>query len=168
MKTLYEEIYKLKDIVRRGWILAGVPKFRKESDAEHTFSMLILALELMAKNKLKLDELKVVKMIAYHELCEIDAGDITPYDDITVQERFEREYACIKRLAKTYNMPEIESIWFEFSEQKTPEAKFVKMIDKVDAIEQACAYAKEFNDKKISDSFNLSKEYYDMFKKLKR
>ena len=56
----YEEVAKLKTLVRSGWKLRGV-KGRKESDGEHTFSTMILALEIMCKSEryAKLDQLKV-------------------------------------------------------------------------------------------------------------
>lgn len=137
----YEELFKLKRVIRRGWQLRDV-QGRLESDAEHTCSMMLLALKIMAHNDLKLDQLKVLKMCAYHELGEIDVGDITPVDHISKAEKFEREYAAIERISNTYNMPEILDIWLEFEENETPEAKFVKSLDRYDAVKQAQFYEK--------------------------
>ena len=36
-------------------------------------------------------------MIAYHELGEIDVGDITPFDNIPKQQKYDDEYKCIKK-----------------------------------------------------------------------
>ena len=91
MTDLYKEIYKLKQLLRRGWLLRNVPN-RTESDAEHCFSMMILALEFMSKNNLDVDPLKVLKMIAYHELCEIDAGDTTIVDNVPKEEKYKKEF----------------------------------------------------------------------------
>ncbi len=152
---LYKEIYKMKELIRKGWIIRNIPN-RNESDAEHTFSMTILALDLLSKNNLKLDELKVLKMIAYHDLCEIDPGDtVVLFEKVTEQEKFDKEYACIKRLSKTYKLPEIESIWLEFMEQKSKEAKFVKLIDKYDAVCQAKIYAEKYNRPEVYEEFRL-------------
>lgn len=156
--TFYEEIAKLKTFLRRGWLMRDVDKInggmRVESDGEHTYSMILLALEMMNKHDLKLDQLKVLKMIAYHELCEIDAGDITPFDNVTKEEKHRREHQCIKRLAKEYKMPEIETIWLEFEEENTPEAKFVKKIDHYDAVLQAKIYSKMKGDNDLYDEFH--------------
>ncbi len=133
-------------------------KGRVESAAEHTFSLVLLALEIMQRNKLKLDELKVLKMLAYHELGEIEAGDITPFDNITVEEKFDREYKCIKRLSKQYKMPEIETLWLEYSENKTPEAMFCNKVDKLDAVLQSKEYAK------INKTPELFEEFYINYK----
>lgn len=151
-KSLYNEIFKLKQIIRKGWQMRNV-QGRVESDAEHTFSMMILALELMSKNDLKLDELKVLKIITYHELCEIDAGDITPYDNISEEEKYKREYACVERLSREYDVREILDIWLEFETAGTDEAKFVKMIDKYDAVLQCKIYAETNNNPEMYNEF---------------
>lgn len=155
METFYKEISKLKELERRGWKRCNV-EGRIESDAEHTFSMIMLALDIMNHNKTDLDELKVLKLIAYHELCEIDAGDVTPYDNIPPKEKYIKEYECIKRLSKKYDMPEIESYWLEYKELKTPEAKFVKALDKLDAIKQAEIYSLSQNRPDIYQEFYSS------------
>lgn len=98
-KNFYEEIFALKNVIRRGWVLRNV-EGRLESDAEHTMSMILLALELMHKNTLHIDELKVLKMVAFHELCEIDAGDVTPVDNVDKKIKYENE----KRACKTRNI----------------------------------------------------------------
>lgn len=163
METFYKEISKLKELERRGWKRCNV-EGRIESDAEHTFSMIMLALDIMNHNKTDLDELKVLKLIAYHELCEIDAGDVTPYDNISPEEKYEKEYECIKRLSKDYDMPEIESYWLEYKELKTPEAKFVKHLDKFDAIMQSKIYSDKQDRPDIyEDFYTRSKSDADFF-----
>ena len=166
--SFYDEIGKLKSLERRGWILRNVSG-RVESDAEHTFSMMLLALDILAKNQLNLNENKVLKMIAYHELCEIDAGDTIPYDKVSKEEEFSKEYACIKRLSKEYGLPEIESLWLEYEENKTPEAQFVKKLDKYDAVMQARIYSKEQDRQDIEDDFtSYSAEIVKEFDRLEK
>lgn len=166
--NFYEEVFALKNVIRRGWILRDV-EGRLESDAEHTMSMVFLAIYLMQKNDLKLDELKVIKMAAFHELCEIDAGDVTPVDHVDKKTKYENELRAIERISSEYDMPEIKELWLEFEENKTPEAQFVKKLDKFDAVMQAKIYSekglakpevyKEFyqNSKKIADEISSLK-----------
>lgn len=169
MSKLYCEIYKLKNILRKGWLIrdaGNISTGRVESDAEHTFSMCILAMEIMAKSDKynNLDELKVYKMILAHELCEIDAGDHTPFDKITKQEKYDMELACVKRIATECEMPELLSLWLEFEENKTAEAQFVKKIDKLDAIMQSKIYSKERKNNELFDEFkSYSKAIADEF-----
>ncbi len=166
MKSLYEEIFKLKTTLRAGWLVmqASDKKSgagRVESDGEHAFSMAILALEIMKKEKLKLDELKVLKMVLYHEIGEIEFGDhCVRLENISREEKFEAENKCIKRISEEYDMPEILQLWLEFEENKTPEAKFVKEMDKLDAILQSKIYSSIKGD---DDVFN---EFYNSYKTL--
>ena len=166
--NFYNEICKLKQVLRRGWIIKNVPG-RIESDAEHCFSMQMLALEIMAKNKLKLDELKVLKMIAYHELGEIEIGDITIHDNITIEEKYKMELAAIEKFSKQAKMPEILELWLEFEENKTPEAQFVKLIDRYDAVLYSKLYNDDYNFPAAFDEFKLNyKEQYSKGEKFKR
>lgn len=163
--TFYQEIAKLKNVLRKGWVVRDIKgeNGRVESDAEHTFSMVLLSLEMINKFKLKLDQEKVMKMVLYHELCEIDYGDHTPMDKITKEEKYLGELKCIQRLSRQYNMPEILTLWQEFEEGKTPEAQFVKEMDKLDAIMQSKIYADSEN---RQDVFEVFKNYsLDIFNK---
>lgn len=163
--TFYEEIAKLKTTLRKGWLMRNVGEFaRVESDAEHTFSMMMLALEIMSKEKTNLDQLKVLKMIAYHELGEIDFGDITPFDNVPKEEKHKKELACVERLASEYNMPEIKELWLEYEENSTPEAKFVKEIDKYDAVMQSKVYSKTLGDD-IYNEFHGNCKFSDKYDK---
>lgn len=168
MTKLFDEVFKLKNLLRRGWILREVPN-RTESDAEHCYSMIMLALEIMSKNELKLDQLKVLKMIAYHELGEIDAGDSTIVDNVPKEEKYKKEYEGVKRIAQQYEMPEILELWLEFEECKTPEAQFVKKLDKFDCVLQSKIYSEKYNKPELFEEFkSSSKDYYADMKKLKR
>ena len=169
--NFYREICKLKQTLRKGWIIKQIPG-RIESDAEHCFSMQMLALEIMCKNDLKLDQLKVLKMIAYHELGEIDVGDITIHDGISKAEKYKLELAEIDKIAKKSKMPEILELWLEFEENKTPEAQFVKLIDRYDAVLYSKIYKDEQNLNTAFDEFvnNYKKEYAagEKFKRSKK
>ena len=168
MTRLFDEVFKMKNLLRRGWILRNIPN-RTESDAEHCYSMIMLALEIMFKNDLKLDELKVLKMIAYHELGEIDTGDYTPVDNVPKQVKYEKELQGVKRIAEEYQMPEILELWLEFEENKTPEAQFVKELDKFDCVLQSKVYSEIYDRPELFEEFkNNGKDYYYKMKKFKR
>lgn len=168
MKKLFDEIFQLKNVLRRGWLQREVPN-RTESDAEHCFSMIVLALEIMAKNDLKLDQLKVLKMIAYHELGEIDAGDITIVDNVDKLDKYKKELEGVKRISQEYEMPEILDLWLEFEENKTPEAEFVKRLDKFDCVLQSKVYSDLYDKPELFEEFRTNNNaYYQEIKKFKR
>lgn len=165
----YEELYKMKNIVRRGWILknvADIESGRKESDAEHVFSMIMLAWTVIKKEKLNLNHEKVFKLILCHELGEIDVGDITIDDGVSLDVKFQKEKIAVERIAKKYNMPEFTELWLEFEENKTPEARFVKAMDKLDALMQCKIYSKMNNRPEVFEEFyNNSKNIIKDFEK---
>ena len=159
---LYKRAYKLKTILRRGWLMRNACEKagRYESDAEHCCSMALLAMEIMHKKQLKLDQAKVFKMIMVHELGEIEAGDITPLDEISDFEKYQKELECVSNIAFMSEMGEILRLWLEFEDNKTPEAQFVKKIDKLDAVMQSKVYSKMNGDN------SLFEEFYDYSKDL--
>ena len=167
--TFFEEIIKLKYILRKGWLICGVGEqdnksVRIESDAEHTYSMALLALEIMNKKHLNLDQAKVLKMIVYHELCEIDYGDHVPMEQIPKEVKYQNEKKAISRITTEHQMPEIVELWEEFEANKTPEAVFVKKIDKLDALLQSKYYSELLNKPEIYESFIVNnRAVYDEF-----
>lgn len=59
---------KLKDIVRTGWKYRNVQRERVESVAEHIFGVQMLAIAMKSEYQYDIDILKVIMMIAVHEL----------------------------------------------------------------------------------------------------
>lgn len=169
MSSLYNEIFKLKTIIRKGWIMRHAcdkESGRYESDAEHTFSMALLAYEIMKRENLNLDEGKVLKLALIHELCEIDAGDHTPFDKITKEEKYKLERDCMERLAKDCEMPELLDLWLEYKHGLTPEGRFVSKMDKLDAILQSKIYSEQAQDNALFDEFyEFSKDFIKEFDK---
>ena len=71
MIEFYKEIFKLKTLLRKGWVMRDVcdkGSGRVESDGEHIFSTALIAMIVMKKKNLKLDEAKVLKLALIHEL----------------------------------------------------------------------------------------------------
>ena len=165
----YNELYKMKNIVRRGWILKNMSdkeSGRKESDAEHVFSMIMFAWKVMKEENLKLDHEKVFKLILCHELGEIDVGDITIDDGVSLEEKFKKELVAVERISKKYNMPEFKDFWLEFEENKTPEAKFVKAMDKLDALMQCKTYSEMNNRPEVyAEFYNNAKDMIKGYEK---
>ena len=101
---------QLKNIYRQGWLKVRIGlehKDKCESVADHSFSVALLALTIIEKNHLNLDALKCIKMGIIHELGEVYAGDYTPFDNITLEEKHNKEKEAIlnsyKIFFKTFN-----------------------------------------------------------------
>ena len=66
---------KLKDTIRTGWKHWGIKRERVESVAEHIFGVQMLAIAIQSEYKYDIDIMKVLFMLAVHELEEIYIGD---------------------------------------------------------------------------------------------
>lgn len=76
---------QLKLIERKGKV-----RDRQESTAEHVYGCLILAEHFMPSVE-DIDELKVFRMLLYHDMVEIEAGDVFLLDDSKRKGKDERE-----------------------------------------------------------------------------
>ena len=133
----------LKYKIRSGWDEThwNVSKERIESIAEHVYGTCILALSIDSEFETNLDINKVVKMLVIHELGEVVIGDITPFDNITPEEKMEKEHEAIKEvLGDLIKKDEFYSLLLEFDDKKTKEAVFAHHCDKLEADIQAKVY----------------------------
>jgi len=107
---------------------------RHENDAEHAWHMALMAILLSEHANEKIDVLKTVTMILFHDIVEIDAGDTYCYDPSAGATQKERENAAAERLYRL--LPEdqgrkMKALWEEFEERRTPEAKFARTMDNI-------------------------------------
>lgn len=134
---------QLKYKIRSGWDKShwNVSKDRVESIAEHVYGTCILALSIDSEFKTSLDINKVIKMLVLHELGEVIIGDITPFDNITPEEKMKKEHEAMREvIGDLVNQEEFLSLLFEFDEKKTKEAIFAHHCDKLEADIQAKVY----------------------------
>ena len=118
----------LKDILRTGWVRAGVDS--PESVAAHSWGMSVLAMHLCPEN---LDRMRVIEMCLVHDLPEVEVGDLTPNDDTSTKSK--DEHRAMTRLA-----PQWLDLFEEYEAQETEEANFVKYLDKLDMALMARIY----------------------------
>lgn len=135
---VYQEIEKLLNIIRNGWIRRNVPKPYQESDAVHTVQMVGLASAYLTLYKPDdLDPQKVFEMILIHEVGEIMVGDITELD-AEHDDKHEKEKRCVEKVfANLKKGMYFINLWEEFEARETNEAKFVYELDKFDPIAKA-------------------------------
>lgn len=142
--VFYMKYNHLKNIYRQGWLKVRIGlehKDKCESIADHSFSVALLALTIIEKYNLNLDVLKCLKMGIIHELGEVYAGDYTPYDNITKAEKHDKEKEAIFKLLESLNEDlDYLEIWEEYENLASDEAKFIKNVDQLEFLLQACAY----------------------------
>ena len=123
------EIDKEKMIKRQSYITDCETR---ENDADHAWHMAVMTILLSEYSNEDIDVLKTMSMLLIHDLVEVYAGDTYAYDEEGKKSQAERE---AKAADKIYSLlPEdqgeyLKSLWLEFEEQKTPEAKFARTMD---------------------------------------
>ncbi|KAJ3129338.1 hypothetical protein HK098_001750 [Nowakowskiella sp. JEL0407] len=143
-------IENLKRTKRTGWVLSGIPEV--ESISDHMYRMSVMAMLIKDPN---VNKDRIVKIAISHDIAESIAGDIAPAQKISASEKYALEKSAITQLVSTLNSTpeslEIQSLWNEYEECQTPEAKIVKDLDKFEMIVQGLEYEKRYG--KRLDSF---------------
>ncbi|MEA5257919.1 HD domain-containing protein [Arcicella aquatica] len=131
-----KEIDKLKYIQRKTKLFNSD---RNENDAEHSWHLAMMVLILAEHSNAPIDILKVLKMVLIHDIVEIDAGDTFLYDTTKNHVNTEEELIAAHRIfgiLPENQAQEFISIWQEFEEGKSNEAKFAKTMDRLEPILQ--------------------------------
>ncbi|HKP76817.1 MAG TPA: HD domain-containing protein, partial [Longimicrobiaceae bacterium] len=129
---------RLKETPRAGWALRGIGA--PESVAEHSHRVALLALVLSPRADPPLDVARCVAMALVHDLAEASVGDITPYDGIDAAEKRRREDEAMRELAALAGDGGLLELWREYDAASSPEARFVKELDKLETVLQAWEY----------------------------
>ncbi len=166
------KLYQLKCVER-----ANSVKTRKESSAEHSWSSLILADYFL--NKMKnhnLDRLHVYELLMYHDVVEIETGDICIIHEKERESKAEKEMQAA-HILKEHFPKELGQKFFdlfhEFEARKTKEARFAKAIDALDAEihemdykEDWKGWTEEFLRRKKAPLFEEFPEMKEMFEEV--
>lgn len=167
MKNIIDFLLKLgrlKTISRRGWVLRGVKN--PESVADHSFRLAMMAWFLGGQKNL--DVLRAIKIALVHDICEIYAGDATPYDNFLgleakklekifkkwprfsrtekaerALEKHKREFDSLKKLitkVPSRIKGEIVALWLDYERGLSKEARFIRQLDKMENLFQAVEY----------------------------
>ena len=137
----YFEFSHLKQLYRQGWLQRGISPERCESVAEHSFGVAVLAFLLAETVGVNLDTCKVIRMALLHDFGEIYAGDITPADGMERVDKYNLERQAVQRvLEKLPNSATYIALWEEYEAGRTPEARFVRQMDRLEMILQASVY----------------------------
>ncbi|KAJ6568363.1 HD domain-containing protein [Mycena vulgaris] len=156
--AFFHLIEKLKTQKRTGWVDSNIPN--PESISDHMYRMAMLA---MCSSDQKLDISKwahwlprrfslsvprCVMMCLVHDLAEAHVGDIAPREGISSAEKRRLEEEAMHNIVHDmlHNSPaaqQIEALWKEYEERQTPEAQFVKDLDRFEMASQALEYERD-------------------------
>lgn len=159
-----EHAGRLKQLFRQGWVDRGVAD--PESVADHCYRVAVMVL-LLAGRDTPVNLGRALTLAIVHDLPEAVAGDATPFDQALNEAEAERE--AIFRQPPAYSTeadrakyaaeaaaiaeitaglsPELKTLfigaWDEYEEGKTPEARLVRQVDKLESWLQALEYREQ-------------------------
>lgn len=170
---LAQQVQRLKRVPRQGWLDRGVPPLDVESVADHSLGVALLAwmaaLEARAAGA-ALDPARVLALALIHDLPEAEIGDWTPYaaEDVNARESSSDRAAFLnarqarspertaaKRSAEQAAIDQLVSalppaagttitgLWQELADATSPEAQFVKQVDRLETFLQSRAYLEQ-------------------------
>lgn len=132
----FKKAEKLKSVLRCAYTSDGK---RKESSADHSWMLALLAMIFFDEIKINVNRLRVLKMLITHDLAEAIAGDSYPWDKKKRIGKHEREEKALREITSTLpfqSRKEIMELWQEFERMKTKESRFAHAIDKMEVILQ--------------------------------
>lgn len=128
-------LYELKKVIR--YDHTRTEEAHTESDAEHIFGMhCLIDYFLPLEDKAgEWDREQIRLMVQYHELDEIITGDKVSYTKTEADKAYEAAQVepAIKLLPELMQAG-VRSVMQEYQAQQTPEARFVKAIDKIEPV----------------------------------
>lgn len=142
----YTLVGRLKDLPRKGWVERGIPT--PETVAEHIYRTQFIAYDLAKAMGEDPEQCAIMMMI--HDLPEALAGDISPSDGLSKNEKYARELQAAHYLAEISGNPEFVSFFTEYSEWKTPRARICKDADALECLMQVISYGQLYPDKRPS------------------
>lgn len=128
------EAERLKDTLRSAFTTSG----RTESVAEHTWRLTLLVITF-ADQLPDLDLLRLLKICILHDLGEAVGGDIpAPSQDpgTSKSEKERGDFLSLVELLPDNVRSEFISLWDEYEDGVSPEARAAKALDKLETILQ--------------------------------
>ena len=161
----FQYFLRLKALYRQGWLQRDVPENKTESVADHSFGVAVLAMLLCPPH---LNKSKMLEIALLHETGESIIGDITPWHNISDEEKSKIELEAVEKiLGQLPDGERLISLWKEFEYETSEEGKFVRQLDKLEMGLQAEIYEKfGDNDAKALLESAHQKVTHDNLKKL--
>ena len=114
-----------------------------------------MAIGLDSEFDFGIDINRVIKMLVLHEIGEVLIGDITPFDNITAEEKYKREHEAISEIVgDLVKKDELIDLLIEFDAHETINSKFAYLCDKLEADIQAKVYQDMGLQRSLSDQEN--------------
>ncbi len=180
--TLFHLLADLKQTPRTGWLDRGIAPLQVESVADHSLAVALLAWVCAMERQSEgtaLDPTRVALLALVHDLAEAVTGDGAPYDadaipgdhdpearraflqrrhirgEANAAAKQDNEATAMRGLLESLPRSSgeaLDGIWQELRLGASPEARFVKQIDRLETFLQSRRYLEEWPDAPM-DSF---------------
>ena len=125
----------MKDVLRYSKKRSGT----KESSAEHSWRLALMAFMTVKELNLGIDVLQSVKLALVHDVVESITGDIDAVrifkKEVSKEEKQRLEEEAIEKLKDILLFEaglDIYELWQEYNKASTREARFIKALDKIE------------------------------------
>jgi putative hydrolase of HD superfamily len=154
------QVNKLKFVKRYSELKKYNKKFKEDDSASHSWRVALMTLLLAEKVDKSLDIKKMLEIAIVHDLAETITGDIDALlienGSVQKKDKQKNEMKAMSQLLQ--NLPsdlqeKIMSIWEDYEYGKSEEAKFVKVLDKMEA--QTHIFTQDAKDKYDAPNFIL-------------
>lgn len=136
----YSLCNRLKNVIRKGWRTWNVKRERLESVAEHIYGTQMLAIVIKSEYGYDVDIMKVIYMLAIHELGETIIDDLTQFE-ISKEEKEKLEHEAVHKILNgLLDGNQIEELFLEFDAHKSKEAILAYQCDKLECDMQCKLY----------------------------
>ncbi len=181
-----KEVGRLKKMPRRGWVINQINN--PETIAEHIFRATAMSW-VLGKRKGGLNQETLLKIAITHDLCEVYAGDTTPYDSVLPKDkkrlkelmktwpRFsqkEKERNSVKKHEKEKKsledlieeLPndfkkELLDLWMDYENRINPEGRFFSQADRMENFLQAYEYWEYYKSPPLEPWWLWAREFFD-------
>lgn len=139
----YQHNHSLKHKNRSGWDKThwNVKSTRIEKIAEHVYGTIILSLVLNSEFDFKVEIDEVLETLVVHEIGEILIGDITPFDNITPEQKAQIEHQAMSKVLGNLSIREkLLKQLVAFDNKSNKNAQFALWCDKLEADLQSKIY----------------------------
>jgi putative hydrolase of HD superfamily len=133
MKQIVEfilELDRLKGVTRK---TRPIGLERYENSAEHSWQIALLAASMAQYAHAPVNIDRVIAMLLVHDIGEIETGDTIFYAEGGLDERKAAEKVAVTRIFSLLGEPQCStfmSLWQEFDDNETPEARFAHAADR--------------------------------------
>lgn len=129
---------KLGDVAMRFAQIERVPRYTsdtRENDAEHSFMLALTASEIASQHFPLLDSGLVTLFSLVHDLVELETSDVATFDidDTALSQKESAEHDALPAVIE--QLPSYcGSLLLRYEAQVEPEARFVRLLDKITPI----------------------------------